>query len=105
MRKPETLALLPCTQLHRSLHQGLLAKVPLFGKIESVYREDFLLELWVCMRPRLYGAYVPIAEYGVGHTELFVISYGTGERARFLTRSRGLQCWVRACRTLTPWLI
>ena len=40
-------------------------------------QQDLLLELWLRMRPRLYGAFVPIAEYGVGHTELFVISEGT----------------------------
>ena len=51
--------------------------MPLFARMESFYREDLLLQLWAQMRPQIYGAFVPIATYGEGNTELYVITMGT----------------------------
>ena len=64
-------------ELMHALHQGLLTSVPLFMHIDSIYKEDLLLDLWETMRPKVFSAFVPIAAAGNKKAELFVITAGT----------------------------
>ena len=64
-------------QLTVAFHRGILAKVPLLDKLQCFQREDLLLDLFMHMTPRLFGSLTPVAAFGVGHQELFVVSSGT----------------------------
>ena len=64
-------------QLSRALHRDLLARVPLFDRMDSLYREDLLLDLWTRMKPELFEPLATVATFGAGPAQLFNVILGT----------------------------
>jgi hypothetical protein len=55
---------------------GMLSTVPLFMRLDSVFREDLLLDLFAKMTPMVYCPHVSIATEGFGQSCLYVICSG-----------------------------
>jgi hypothetical protein len=55
---------------------GMLSTVPLFMRLDSVFREDLLLDLFAKMTPMVFCPHVSIATEGFGQSCLYVICSG-----------------------------
>ena len=64
-------------QLSRAMHRDLLARVLLFDRMDSLFREDLLLDLWTRMEPELFEPLATVATFGAGPTELYNVVLGT----------------------------
>jgi len=64
-------------QLLGALHHGMLSTVPLFMRMDSVYREDLLLDFFAKMTPMVFNRHCAIAIPGFGTHCLYVIRSGS----------------------------